>query len=52
MPRKEHIYKELRETIEELIELDGLANVEHKLRIVVIGVRHTGIEQVWNGRRV
>ena len=46
---KEYVYRELRGTMEDLITLEGLEEVERKLGIVVIGIRHTGIENVHEG---
>ena len=33
--RKEYVYKELRDTIDDLVLLDGLEKVESKLGIIV-----------------
>ena len=44
------IYRQLRETIEDLIDLQGIEIVEKELGIVVKGVKHTRIENVPNDR--
>ena len=46
MSRKKFILKELRETIEDIVSLHGLVETEEALNIVILGIRHTGIENI------
>lgn len=36
MPRKEHVYKELRDTIDDLVLLEGLDEVGRRLSIIIL----------------
>lgn len=44
------VYKQLRNTIKDLINLEGIEEVEKKLGIVVMGIRHSGIENIPNNK--
>ena len=46
MPRKKYVYKELRDTIEVLVLLEGIVKIEKELGVVIIGIRRSGIENV------